>query len=201
MKKIGFLIIVSVCIACSSTKKIRINDMRISDGTSRYDNVRFKVYKDTATWIDGKTYLFVKGQIENFYHTLRSDRSPIHETESISVRIETDSTHVFPLLMRYREALFLTDDFEKYGQSSCMISFSWQEYYTGSQPRNDLYSDFFSKTVEVDFNELRKENLFSVYPEADKEWYKKWKDNNPDYKDRRMDAEKMLEIIKRNQSE
>ena len=55
---------------------------------------------------------------------------------------------------------------------------------------SSLFQDFLSTTVEVNFDEIRNTKLPDIYPKADSTWYKKWKEENPNFKGVRERYEK-----------
>lgn len=184
--KITGILLMGILISCSVGRKS--NTMK----TIKKDkSIEAEIFKDTATWVDGRTYQFIELVINESNFILKDiDLEKNYATGMNEIYVSVDSTSsksVFIPVKMNGKILFLTDDFDNYGK--IVLSVLCVRHYSLGNKSN-LFPEFISTTVEVNFEEIRNTKLPDIYPEADSAWYKKWKEENPNFKGKRERHEK-----------
>lgn len=179
--KITGILLMGILISCSVGRKS--NTMK----TIKKDkSIETKIFKDTATWVDGRTYQFIELVINESNYTLKDidlEKNYATGMNEICVTVDSKSSKsVFIPVKINGKILFLTDDFDNYGK--IVLSVQYVRHYSLGN-KDNLFPEFISTTVEVNFEEIRNTKLPDIYPEADSAWYKKWKEENPNFKSER----------------
>lgn len=157
-----------------------------------YSDLEVKVIKDTATWVDGKTYQFLKVSIcfdpikRKEYEDFTTGTGSFTISYDVSNSRETSEEVLYPISMQSDSVgLFLIDDFDHIGNDSYVTI-----VYIINSTENGKSVYLYRKQVKLDFNEVKNQNLQKEYPEANSTWYEKWKDENPNFEGKREQYEK-----------
>lgn len=179
MKTIGILLM-GILISCSMSRKQKLNTME----SVQSNKIEASFLKNTATWVDGKTYQFIELVInEDRFIEIDLERIYIAGLNEIKIIINSKPIETVFIPIKVNDKyLFLIDDFDDYNK---VILSVWCVIHYAVWDRNNLSQDFLSTTVEVNFEEIRNTKLPDIYPEANSAWYKKWKKKNPDFKGER----------------
>lgn len=151
------------------------------------DDIEVRIVKDTATWVDGKTYQFINIIVRFDYIKREEKKDFAIGTGRFSVAYDyaTSSNTIqevlHPIMMQSdSEGLFLIDDFESFRKNTY---FTIVYLIDSKKDSNSVY--LYRSQIELGFDEFKSEKFQKKYPEANCSWYKKWKEKNPNFEGER----------------
>lgn len=184
------ILVFTLIIACGGTYKInkyatKNEGHQVIMKDEEYKDLEVKIIKDTATWVDGKIYQFIKVivHVKPIPKGIKISNIKQYASGSGIISIgnfnfsDTTVLRLNPIMMlSEEEGLFLLDDFDNYTETTVSVLYS--KMYSINNNSN-LQEDFFLKTIEVNFDEIRNKKISKKYPKANKFWYNKWEKKNP----------------------